>query len=392
MLQAEKENNSMKSINFYKVGKVTIFLFIIIWMSACSVRSETQELVFSTVTATFTLTQQVEKLPNKTPVPTITLNSIPTQTEEPTITQTVMPTPRPFSFESLSPSQYILYYSEDLSKSPDVPYNLKIVSINGQFVKTIPGIDGFFYDDIRLSPDKKMIAYNDFYNQEIEILDLETNLTIHGPKTGYCTGLEWSPDSTKLLITCESVYVYSINEKSLDPILLHEPEKFLPYCASIWSPDGKWIVTHRCYDDTNNQDRDGELFLTDATCIKNSPTCQSNTRLLEKVRSQFYSSAWSPDSRFVAAFYSMGLIGVWDIQTGEMRKIVLPTWTGGVDVTRWDYIAWSPDGKWLAFSQPDESDIATYWNIYIISPEGGEPKLVLGKPEDKFVMGWLTIP
>lgn len=380
------------------LARTILLVYMILGVSACSVQSMTPEVVPSTATNTLPASQPTGPVVSKTPTPTATPAPIPTQTETPKMAATITATLEPFSFAGLSSGQYILYYSIDAHDSPLEPNNLKIVSINGQSIYTIPGFNGPEFGDyayLKLAPNKKQAAYYSFNQHEILIVDLLTNAVIPGPSLYNCGGWDWSPDGTKLLLTCDSVYIYSIQEGKLDPILWHEPGRgIIPYCDSVWSPDRKWIVTHLCYSDAFNLDQGGELFLTDAGCITNPTTCQTQTRILEKVRSQFYSPTWSPDSRFVAAIYSAGVIGVWNIETSEMRKIILPKWTGMLDYEPWGHLAWSPDGKWLAYSQPDEkeTDSTTFWNIYIISPDGGEPRLVVGKPDEKFVLGWLTVP
>jgi dipeptidyl aminopeptidase/acylaminoacyl peptidase len=80
---------------------------------------------------------------------------------------------------------------------------------------------------------------------------------------------------------------------------------------------------------------------------------------------------WSPDEKWIA-FYSRrrGWEQLWSVcvETGEVKRILKGEWDA-------DDLAWSPDGKTLAFCSIRESDLMTR-GIYLIPSAGGEEELI----------------
>src|SRR5262249_20724294 len=86
-----------------------------------------------------------------------------------------------------------------------------------------------------------------------------------------------------------------------------------------------------------------------------------------------YSPAWSPDSRRLA-FIRSNAIYVVPALGGEERKLVsmgqIPTSAGAGASNR---IAWSPDGKLLAFSGTESGGAPGVW---VVGTDGGEPRRI----------------
>ncbi|MBX3279290.1 MAG: PD40 domain-containing protein [Acidobacteria bacterium] len=117
-----------------------------------------------------------------------------------------------------------------------------------------------------------------------------------------------------------------------------------------YSPDGKWIAFV--------SDRSGreEIFVAsaegggEARQITNIDILKSNFR-------------WSPDNREVAYTSSDFKLRKFNLETGQTTDLASSRY-GAITAP-----AWSPDGKWIAYSKPDHTRTS---DIYLIPSAGGE--------------------
>ena len=115
-----------------------------------------------------------------------------------------------------------------------------------------------------------------------------------------------------------------------------------------WSPDGKTIAYLISKTPTQGWNSYDELYLLDANCLKDIPSCKNQTRLFVWSHQYFwdYPIVWSPDSKNIL------------IEDGdsELRCINLANGTS-VDVSKFEKeipdlvvgYAWSPDNQYIAF-------------------------------------------
>ncbi|MCA1619195.1 MAG: DPP IV N-terminal domain-containing protein [Acidobacteria bacterium] len=121
-----------------------------------------------------------------------------------------------------------------------------------------------------------------------------------------------------------------------------------------YSPDGKWIAYV--------SDRSGreELYVS-AVDGAGAPRKLTD---LDALKTGY---RWSPDSAQIAYAASDGKLRVLTVADGRSRELSTSRY-GNIGTP-----AWSPDGKWLAYSKPDVSRTT---DIYLTPAAGGEEKKV----------------
>jgi Tol biopolymer transport system component len=151
----------------------------------------------------------------------------------------------------------------------------------------------------------------------------------------------------------------------------------------IWSPDGKYIVYW-----SSRKDMYGIWILP----VQGGEPKNISAQLKARGGVRNYADyAWHPDSRSVSCVVDQDgpahrrTPGMWtiDIESGLVTKIPF-NYTGYIR-----HLDWSPDGKWIAFTyiganEPNDMKDSEllFYNIYIMSPSGGEPIRVTRPKEE----------
>jgi Tol biopolymer transport system component/Zn-dependent protease with chaperone function len=210
---------------------------------------------------------------------------------------------------------------------------------------------------------------------------------------GYPTQPHWSPDGKRIVhvnladktsgdwwhrdgsAQCNAISFVSAEGGDVSAVSLQSETKIRiwPYGAgSRISPDGKMIVFAG--------QKPQEMH---AMHIWTLPVAGGTPTQLTDAPSEFrdWYPCWSPDGRHIAFVRSTapehwGVVGkaniyVVSVEGGEPRQI-----TSEADrVFDTGPVVWSPDGMLLAYFSRDKDDAAV-GTIKVISPEGGEPKIV----------------
>jgi len=403
----EKGDKKMKYMKLNFLMKILPILMVFL-LSGCSKSTPivTESIHLPTQSITTGSIPLEKSTQNPFPTPVITTSPDIFQTEKPTPLSTPIniatKTPKlpknVFRFDNLSPDLYIVYSSLNIDDVNHSVSTLNLITRNGQMNGEIINLEPYRSPNfnIRISPDKKQIAFIDDpnYGSEVRILNLENQLEMLVPQVNGCIDIDWSPDSNRLILVCNHLYLFSIAENTLIRLISHEASaQGIMFNTLKWSPDGRWIVAHQVYDNVWNQYLGGDLYLVDTTCVSNVSSCLEKSHVIDKVRSEFFSPTWSPDSKFFAAFTSPGEISVWNINNSGFYKVKVPYWQDATVLQEWGYLAWSPDGEWFAYSQADsrQPDAPTSFDLYVIPVKGGTPRLVLDDSNIKLVMGWLSV-
>jgi tricorn protease len=120
---------------------------------------------------------------------------------------------------------------------------------------------------------------------------------------------------------------------------------------SKWSPDGKWIAY---ISDATGED---EIF------IEPQDGSGAAQRLTQNADTYKYQPYWSPDSKKLLWADKKLRLQYVDVET---KKVTLVA-----QAKVWEYsdYTWSPDGKWIAYAQPEEHQMTT---VYLYSVETGK--------------------
>jgi Tol biopolymer transport system component len=131
------------------------------------------------------------------------------------------------------------------------------------------------------------------------------------------------------------------------------------------------------------------LYLMDTACFNQTSPCLMQMRGPLNPLYAFPGPAWSPDSKVLVTFdrnwqtdqqVKLELI---DVQTGQVQRTMAIPNTHGENWLEIHSLAWSPDGKWIAYNLWD--------GIYRIPIAGGAPVQISDK-QDATILQWVNIP
>ena len=224
------------------------------------------------------------------------------------------------------------------------------------------------------SPDGTQIAFfsNRSDNYEVYVMDADggnvRNLTRHASDDFAPT---WSPDGTQIAFVSRrdgnnEIYIMEIPrhdpacDELLESTLLGEDHECAPHVrrltnslaeetSPVWSPDGRRIAF------SLETDLDSEIYTMSVFCA--SPHgCRSDRYNLSDNPARDRDPAWSPDGRYIAFTSNRG--GTWDIYVMSADGSRTQQLTDGMGA----YVnpAWSPDGTQLVLA----ARYAGIWSLY----------------------------
>lgn len=342
--------------------------------SACSITRET-----SIPSSSLTPTQLVQVERTATPVFVMTATSTVSSSRaaSPTLTLTPTPSPTLSLLNTLPHGQFVVYSAVD--NYPAMSFY--VVSMDGVLQGRLA--TGRLSSDATLSSNGKQVAFSTVINLgspvTLLILDLDQNTFTEAPVEPGCRDPSWAPDGIKLAFTCKGINMLSFQNETTVSIVSPPPEPGSGVHSPEWSPDGKWIAY---YIEDSLHHSDGPYFV-DASCLSDPLTCNNKTFRFANLAGVL---EWSPDSQHLAIAPTKAtdnLIRIFDVQSGEVIR-ELEIWDLGLVTS----MAWSPDGKWIAYKQSGTSE------IFLIMAEGGQPIRLYedNTTEDQQVVFWLTIP
>ena len=214
----------------------------------------------------------------------------------------------------------------------------------------------------------------------------------------------WSPDGTQIAFLAArgdgddrptQVYVLPVDGGEAYPLTAHGDA----VSAFRFSPDGTTLLFLARDGETDEEERRrterddalvvDETFRGTHLWIQNlqaQTLTDAATRLTEGPFT-VSNADWSPDSGRIAferrpspAANDGWKSDIWiaNVETGETRKLYQ---NGGSDVSP----RWSPNGRAIAFAANEvEASTTMFQKLYLISPEGREPRTLLGEFDNQF--------
>jgi WD40 repeat protein len=230
-----------------------------------------------------------------------------------------------------------------------------------------PGIVGVY--TAALSPDKKSIISSQI-DGSIRIWDVESGRqirSINGRQKGSLPipipilSVAWSPDGRRFL-SCDSFTLKVWDTETCRELWFvpedYSFEAFIPFCFSAaWSPDGKTIAAGMV---------DGTIKLYNAA--NNREMRKISGLRTDEYRDSFINLCFSPNGELIVASSFLGTVKIFNAKTGETIKTLSEQIHRIDDINDENMymsslgavLAFSPDGKRLAFSQIKEKIIRVY--------------------------------
>ncbi len=201
----------------------------------------------------------------------------------------------------------------------------------------------------------------------------------HAPRGYADSNPDWSPNGSRIVFqrcytgSTGTCYVYSVNKDGSGELRLSPQcgKQFQPAgpgknCVSTWdgsptySPDGRQIAFAR---DSWAWSRTGSKFPGGAVCVGDASL--RHVRVIARARDPSQ-VAWSPDGKLLAfvdkgpAIYTVNVDG-----TPQVRRLTALKLHAGAD-----RIDWSPDGSRILFRTEPYAGTTYGGNLYTIEPNG----------------------
>jgi len=348
---------------------VLLAMLSLVGCNASTVRTT----VFSPTLAPTPKAVNTIQLPTVTPRPSATSTPSPTPTTSPTSRPTGTSAP---TGVTIPPG--LTYLVREIGSR----YRLLQIGNNGQPVLLLSLDVDSIHQIFDFSPDGMGLLYSEKDKGGIWLANLKTgehqNLTDKIPRNVTDYSAQWRPGHPQTIIfgsyrdgddiTISSGFLTELQIDSGQYRLLDDKTQFF---GAAPSPDGKMIA----YDDGGSE---GWLYEEEKGSRRFKP---EQFGLTAKGPISIGGPSWSPDGKKLAwavagKFGKEGeqfAVAIFDLERGT-SKLLHPYEIGGIDMGPYAGV-WSPDGEWLAFYVPADSDNES--GIWVAKADGSEEHLLI---------------
>jgi len=218
-------------------------------------------------------------------------------------------------------------------------YRIYVMDRDGKNAKQIVKEPNIRYESPRWSPDGKQIIFTKTtaIDGELWIMDSDGGKPelLHKPAQWE---VSWSPDGRKIAFeNMEKIYIMDLKTRKID-LLVNGT-------CPVWSPDGKAIAYGMPFGS-----QDYKIHLIDPESKREWSIDAKNKNLQILYASYWSPIAWSPDGKHIAFMAITGGKNWWGIyimNSDGTNVIEKYTGDGGNLIANWP--AWSPDGRQIIF-------------------------------------------
>lgn len=260
------------------------------------------------------------------------------------------------SYVAFSPDGKILYTGSD-----GFPFTAWDTATGEKIYTSSEPRGGTDVTAIAVSPDGTRVATGDFATT-IKIWDAHTGqmlLKLFG-HSSYSGGITFSPDG-KTVASANEDGTAKLWDAESGRLLLTLSGHTSGVLSVKFSPDGRRLYT---------SSRDGSVKIWDI-----SPSAGSDALNLVGHTDRLANVAYNPNGSQVATVSWDGTVRVWDAITGQQLRSIQLEGTYGVGFSVPGNVAYSPDGKWLAYNDlytTRITDAATGAELMALDPFEGE--------------------
>ena len=257
--------------------------------------------------------------------------------------------------------------------------DIYIIDTDGQNLQNLTNTPDTGEFNPTFSPDGRFMAYHAYHNRnaDIYVLDLETQarrrLTDHLSND---RAAAWSPDGKWIAFISDrhasyDIYKMSPNGNNLQRVTrTRNRNEYAP----AWSPDNQWIAFFSVNQQEGNPDP--RIYAV-------SPDKKQMRQLPNALRS---GPTWSPTGDEIAFPTSRAAwtthIYVMSADGDNVRQL-----THGVN---WHgEPAWSPNGRWIAYTSGEPVKGAAKRDLYLIDATGGAPRQLTTHPSGGRDPAWV---
>jgi Tol biopolymer transport system component len=229
-------------------------------------------------------------------------------------------------------------------KWEDTGYQIATMNPDGEDVRILTEKIGS-YENPRWSPNGRKIVYNelDAENQAYKLWIMNSDgSSLELISNSAYWGASWSPDSKKIaFMSTANRNIWIIDLQTREALRLVEGG------VPVWSPDGKSIA----YRPFNLPD-DILYFINPVTGEKKS--IDLTKRGIQILHKSYSPIAWSPDGKKIAFLGEEDVKAAWGLYIMDSDGTSVISKYTGSSIGLWvaGYPTWSPDGKQIMFNTP----------------------------------------